>query len=77
MSFSGRKKMIVTTRKETFYKIEMTTEQAHELDWFLDHLQERQFDEVASMAGCNATEQNSMQHTLADFHAALKDRHGT
>ena len=71
----GITEMFITARIETFYKIEMTAEQAHELDTFFDYLQERQFFEVANMAKLNATEQNSMQHTLADFHHALKQRH--
>ena len=67
--------MIITKRIETFYKVEMTAEQAHLIHRFLNAMQERHIEEIAKMAGdTNGTAIEETREALTDFQATLEGR---
>jgi hypothetical protein len=67
--------MIVTSRIETYYKIEMTAEQAHDLLKFLETLQPRHIKEVKKMAG--PSYESKFIDVLEDIKEALRNREET
>lgn len=68
--------MIITSRTEKFYKVEMTAEQAYDLFTYLDHLQVRHIEEICSLAKLNNQERDKVIDVLNSLASLLKNRDG-
>lgn len=70
--------MIVTSRKEIYYKVEMTAEQAHYLHMFIATLQQRHIDEICKMANTGLSPEGKAitERTLKDLQESLVRRKG-
>lgn len=67
--------MIITSRVEKFYKIEMTAAQADSLQRFLRAMQERHIQEIAKMAGdTNDRAIHETKESLFDLLHVLENR---
>ena len=66
--------MIITKREETFYKIEMTADQARDLYLFFGAAQKRHIKEIIDMAGLTDKRQDDIQEVLAAFLTTLQGR---
>lgn len=66
--------MIITKREETFYKIEMTADQARDLYLFFGAVQKRHIKEIIDMTCLTDKRKDDVQEVLAAFLTALQGR---
>lgn len=66
--------MIITSRKEVFYKIEMTAQQAHELQLFLETGRDGHVNEMAVQALHGSQVADEVRVTLNALREALEKR---
>lgn len=66
--------MIITCRIEKYYKVELTAEQAHEIEQYLGALQARHIDEIAVMLQYDMSQKLNMGGILNDLKLSLRQR---
>jgi len=66
--------MIVTNRKEVFYKIEMTARQADNLFLLLTTTQDGHVNELSVQAAHGIKRADEIRETIIDLYTALEDR---
>ena len=66
--------MIITTRKDVFYMIEITAQQAHNLQLFLEATDDGHVNELAVQAKHGSLAADEVYETLNDLREALRNR---
>ena len=68
---------MLTTRTETFYKVELTASQAADLEMFLLGLQDRHLDELGKMCHWNPNDAREVRETIYALRETIITRNGS